>query len=61
MISLSTLLGFVIGVVRCPWGTWRSLKSLVQYAADTINKPGKVNIRDAQWTKLSDTPVKSVS
>lgn len=55
MMTLNTLIGFVIGVIRCPWGTWRSLKSLVQYAAETISKPSSVDIREAQWSKSIGT------
>ena len=40
MMVLNTLIGFVIGVVRCPWSAWRSLKSLVKYAAVTLSGKG---------------------
>jgi hypothetical protein len=56
MMAFSTLIGFVVGVIRCPWGTWRSLKSIVHYAAETISKPSNVDIQDAQWSKFRGTP-----
>ncbi len=42
MMSLCTLLGFAIGVVRCPWTAWSSLQSLVDYAATSVSKRGKL-------------------
>jgi len=46
MMVLSSLVGFVIGAVRCPWSALRCLKSLVQYAAATIQHRGKIGAID---------------
>jgi hypothetical protein len=42
MMALSTLLGFVVGVTRCPWSAVGSFKSLIQYAAVTVRDRGKI-------------------